>query len=84
MLLVIKIEKLDTQAFIDMDGNKDVTITGKGMNIYFKDNYIEELEEKAKKFDELIETGEKKEHKENGRPVGIGVQNNLKIESYFI
>lgn len=59
MLLVMKIEKLETVAFLDIEENKDVTITGKGMNIYFRDNYLKELEEKAKKYDELMEEDER-------------------------
>ena len=59
MLLVMKIEKLDPQAFLDMEENKDITITGRGENIYFKDDYLKELEEKARKYDELIEKKER-------------------------
>jgi hypothetical protein len=58
MLLVMKIEKLDPQAFLDMEENKDITITGRGENIYFKDDYLKELEEKAQKYDDLINLGE--------------------------
>lgn len=57
MLLVLEIEKLNPQIFIDMEENKEVTVSGKGVNIYFKDDYIKELEEKAKKYDELCEDG---------------------------
>lgn len=64
MLLVLEIEKINPQIFIDMEENKEVTVSGKGVSIYFKDDYIKELEEKAKKYDEHIENQEiiKKEY----------------------
>lgn len=55
MLVVLEIEKLDNKAFMDMEENKEITISGKGVNIYFKDDYIKELEEKAQKYDEMME-----------------------------
>ena len=58
MLLVIQIEKLHHQTLKDMEDEKEIIIIGKGLNLCFNDNYYEELEEKARKYDELIALGE--------------------------
>jgi UDP-N-acetylenolpyruvoylglucosamine reductase len=61
MLLVIQIEKLHHQTLKDMEDEKEIIIIGKGLNLCFNDNYFEELEEKARKYDELIEIGDEDE-----------------------
>lgn len=58
MLLVIQIEKLHHQTLKDMEDEKEIIIIGKGLNLCFNDNYFEELEEKARKYDDLINLGE--------------------------
>ncbi len=59
MLLIIQIEKLHHQTLKDMEDEKEIIIIGKGLNLCFNDNYFEEIEEKARKYDELMEEDER-------------------------
>lgn len=59
MLIVIKVEATTMEIMNAVLAKKEVTITGEAMNLYPEDGYIKELEEKAKKYDELMDLGEK-------------------------
>jgi hypothetical protein len=58
MLIVVKVELTTMEIMNAVLAGKEITITGEAMNLYPEDDYIKELEEKARKYDELIEIGE--------------------------
>ena len=64
MLLILKVEGLEKLCLKDMEAGKEVKVKGTVACMYFDENYIKELEEKAKKYDEHIENQEiiKKEY----------------------
>ncbi len=64
MLLVLKVEGLENLNLEDMEAGKKVKVEGIVQGMYFDENYIKQLEEKAKKYDEHIENQEiiKKEY----------------------
>lgn len=64
MLLVLKVEGLENLNLKDMEAGKEVKVKGTVACMYFDENYISELEEKARKYDEYIENKEiiKKEY----------------------
>lgn len=55
MLVVIKVEVVELKTFNDIQFGKEITLSGKGVSLYPEDDYIKELEEKARKYDELME-----------------------------
>ena len=59
MLLVLKVEGLENLNLEDMEAGKKVKVEGIAQGMYFDENYIAELEEKARKYDELIEKKER-------------------------
>ena len=59
MLLVLKVEGLEKLCLKDMEAGKEVKVKGTVAGMYFDENYIEELKEKAKKYDELMDLGER-------------------------
>lgn len=54
MLLVLKVEGLENLNLEDMEAGKKVKVEGIVQGMYFDENYIKQLEEKAKKYDEHI------------------------------
>ena len=58
MLLVLKVKGLEKLSIGDMEAGKEVEIKGIVQGMYFDENYINNLEEKARKYDELIDLGE--------------------------
>ena len=58
MLLVLEVKGLKNLDLEDMEAGKKVKIEGVVQGMYFDENYIKNLEEKAKKYDELIDLGE--------------------------
>jgi hypothetical protein len=58
MLVVIEVERIEFTIFNDIQDGKEITLTGKGISLYPEDNYIKELEDKARKYDELMEVDE--------------------------
>lgn len=55
MLLVLEVKGLENLNLEDMEAGKKVKIEGVAQGMYFDENYIKNLEEKAKKYDELME-----------------------------
>ena len=55
MLLVLKVKGLKNLNLKDMEAGKKVKIEGVTQGMYFDENYIKNLEEKARKYDELME-----------------------------
>ncbi len=64
MLLVLRVEGLEKLYLKDMEAGKEVKVKGTVTCMYFDENYIAELEEKARKYEEHIENKEmiKKEY----------------------
>ena len=58
MLLILKVEGLEKLCLKDMEAGKEVKVKGTVSGMYFYENYISELEEKAQKYDDLIALGE--------------------------
>lgn len=57
MLVVIKVKGLENLPINDIEAGKEVMIQGVARSLYFVDNYIDIIESKANKYDELIEEG---------------------------
>ena len=57
MLLVLEVKGLDNLNLEDMEAGKKVKIEGVVQGMYFDENYIKNLEEKARRYDELFEDG---------------------------
>lgn len=55
MLLVLEVKGLENLNLEDIEAGKKVKIDGIVQSMYFDENYIKNLEEKAKKYDELME-----------------------------
>lgn len=54
MLLVLRRDSLGNIPLIDLMRDKEIAIEGAVEAVYFRDDYIKELENKAREYDELV------------------------------
>ncbi len=58
MLIVVRVELTTMEILNSVIAHKEITVTGQAVSLYPEDDYIKELEEKARKYDDLINLGE--------------------------
>lgn len=58
MLIVVRVELTTIEILNNVIANKEITVTGQAVSLYPENDYIKELEEKARKYDELMDLGE--------------------------
>jgi predicted nuclease with TOPRIM domain len=59
MLIVVRVELTTMEILNSVIAHKEITVTGQAVSLYPEDDYIKELEEKARKYDELMEEDER-------------------------
>lgn len=59
MLLVLEVKGLENLNLEDMESEKKVKVEGIVQGMYFDENYIKQLEDKAIKYDDFLEAKEK-------------------------
>ena len=59
MLLVLEVKGLENLNLEDMESGKKVKVEGIVQGMYFDENYIKQLEDKAIKYDDFLEAKEK-------------------------
>ncbi|MFA9238262.1 MAG: hypothetical protein ACEQSQ_00050 [Candidatus Paceibacteria bacterium] len=58
MLIVVRVELTTMEILNNVLAHKEITVTGQAVSLYPEDDYIKELEEKARRYDELMDLGE--------------------------
>ncbi len=59
MLLILEVKGLENLNLEDMESGKKVKVEGIVQGMYFNENYIKQLEDKAIKYDDFLEAKEK-------------------------
>ncbi|MBP7770259.1 MAG: hypothetical protein KA055_03965 [Aliarcobacter sp.] len=58
MLIVVRVELTTIKILNNVIAHKEITVTGQAVSLYPENDYIKELEEKAKKYDEFMDLDE--------------------------